>query len=471
MVGPAVDADVTGNELDRSVVRELSTLRAEAAEQAGRHLVMAARLMGEDPELAYEHAMAARRCGPRVGIIREAVGIAAYNAEKWTEALAELRAARRISGGVEHWPMMADCERALGRPERALAMAAAPEAAELDRAGRVELRIVVAGARADMGQLDAAVVTLQTADLQGPEGAQWVARLRCAYAAALEAVGRDDEARTWYERAAASDPEGETGAGDRLAELDGIVFYDDDDKDDEDDEDEDDSGARGDGAARDREVARGEGTDGDREDVRDAARESEGRAERIRDLREGATAVVAEPADLEDDNSHGEVDEPETVEAIGGEAKFAGKVGGEAKFAGKAGSEARFAGTADGEAVGAGTAGGEAKSAGTADGAAEAVVAAGGKADTVDATRLEETGSGAGNARRAAEGANAARVAAVEDARGAGGEADSGGAAGGQGPTETAPLRRPAVTAQLFLEPPVGAQLEFDDADEDELDE
>lgn len=215
------------------MVRELSTLRAEQAEQAGMHLVMTARLLDEDPDLALEHALAARRQGPRVGVIREAVGIASYRAGKWTEALAELRAARRISGGVEHWPMMADCERALGRPERTLAMAAAPEADQLDRAGRVEMRIVVAGARADMGQLAAAVVTLQTPDLNGPEAAQWVGRLRAAYAAALEAVGRDEEARTWWERAAASDPEGDTGAAERLAELDGVVFFDDDDEDDE----------------------------------------------------------------------------------------------------------------------------------------------------------------------------------------------------------------------------------------------
>lgn len=226
---PVLDEDVTGRELDRSVVRELSTLRAEVSEQAGKHLVMAARLLGSDPDLAYEHAMAARRHGPRVGVIREAVGLAAYHAGKWTEALAELRASRRISGGVEHWPTMADCERALGRPERALAMAAAPEAAQLDQAGRVEMRIVVAGARTDLGQLDAAVVTLQTSDLQAPHQASWVARLRCAYAVALEAVGRDEDARIWYERAAQADLEGDTGAAERLAELDGVVFFDEDD--------------------------------------------------------------------------------------------------------------------------------------------------------------------------------------------------------------------------------------------------
>jgi tetratricopeptide (TPR) repeat protein len=185
---------------------------------------MAARLLDDDPDAAYEHALAARRCGPRVGVIREAVGLAAYASGRWAEALAELRTARRISGISEHWPVMADCERALGRPERALQMAADPEAKKLDRAGLVELRIVVAGARADLGQLDAAVVTLQTPDLNEAAVTPWSARLRYAYAAALEAVGRDTDARLWYTRAAEVDPDGTSGAAERLLELDGIVF-------------------------------------------------------------------------------------------------------------------------------------------------------------------------------------------------------------------------------------------------------
>jgi tetratricopeptide (TPR) repeat protein len=222
--GPAIDRDVTGEELDKDVRRELTTLRAEAAESAAKHLVMVARLLDEDPEAAYGHAEAARKHGPRVAVIREALGVAAYRAGKYAEALAELRAARRISGDQEHWPMMADCERALGRPEKALQMAAAPEVAALSRAGKVEMRIVAAGARADLGQLDAAVVTLQSPELNDKKSSGWLPRLRFAYAAALEAVGRHDEARSWFERAAEADPDGLTDAAEKLAELDGVIF-------------------------------------------------------------------------------------------------------------------------------------------------------------------------------------------------------------------------------------------------------
>jgi hypothetical protein len=105
-------------------------------------------------------------------------------------------------------------------------MVADPEARRLNRAGVVELRIVAAGARTDLGQLEAAVVTLQTPDLNESAVAPWSARLRCAYAGALEAVGREAEARLWYSRAAEVDPEGESGAAERLLELDGVEFVD-----------------------------------------------------------------------------------------------------------------------------------------------------------------------------------------------------------------------------------------------------
>lgn len=124
--------------------------------------------------------------------------------------------------------MIADCERGLGRPERALALASSPEAGGLDNSGKVEMLIVAAGARRDLGQNEAAVLTLQVPALRARTQADWLARLRYAYADALLAVGRRDEARTWFERAAAADPEARTEAQERLDELDGVVFAEED---------------------------------------------------------------------------------------------------------------------------------------------------------------------------------------------------------------------------------------------------
>ncbi|HSA51244.1 MAG TPA: hypothetical protein VLH10_14220 [Yinghuangia sp.] len=196
------------------------------ADEVAKNLVMTGRLIDEDPELAYRYSRVALRLASRVAAVREAAGIAAYMTSRYTEALSELRAARRMTGSAEHWAVMADCERGLGRPERALQMAGAPEVKELDKAAQIELRIVAAGARRDMGQLDAAVVTLQVPELNAQGGKEWTARLRYAYADALFAVGREDEARDWFARAADADADGSTGAAERLAELDGLEFVD-----------------------------------------------------------------------------------------------------------------------------------------------------------------------------------------------------------------------------------------------------
>jgi hypothetical protein len=161
-------------------------------------------------------------------VVREAAGLAAYRCDRFDEALRELRTARRLTGSQEHLPVMADCERGLGRPERAIAMLTSPEAASLDRRGALELLIVAAGARLDLGQPGAAVVMLEVPELRAalrPETAEAQARLWSAYSDALAAAGRTDEARTWLERAAAADEEGVTGAAERLG-LDGTDITD-----------------------------------------------------------------------------------------------------------------------------------------------------------------------------------------------------------------------------------------------------
>ncbi len=191
-----------------------------------KNLVMVARLLDEDPEGAYGYSKVALRLASRVGAVREAAGFAAYATQNYAEALAEFRAARRMTGGVELWPLMADCERGLGRPEKALEMAGASEVRKLDKAGQVEMRLVAAGARRDMGQLDAAIVTLQSPELASGSVQPWTARLRYAYADALLTAGREAEAREWFAKALESDREGRTDASDRLAELDGVEFVD-----------------------------------------------------------------------------------------------------------------------------------------------------------------------------------------------------------------------------------------------------
>jgi tetratricopeptide (TPR) repeat protein len=207
---------VQATDLDRVTLNSLRTLPEGLAELVARHLAAAALVLADDPQEALAHARAAARRAGRVAVVREAAGVAAYAAEDYGSALTELKAAARISGSSEYLPMIADCERGLGRPERALALASSPEAGTLDRDGKVEMLIVAAGARRDLGQPEAAVLTLQVPALKSKAGGQWLARLRYAYADALAEVGRRAEARQWFVRAAEADPECLTDASERV---------------------------------------------------------------------------------------------------------------------------------------------------------------------------------------------------------------------------------------------------------------
>ncbi|RCW44731.1 hypothetical protein DFQ14_104322 [Halopolyspora algeriensis] len=216
---PELPEDVQPSELHGDVRRELRGLPKALADQVAGHLVAAGTLMESDPQQALTHARFARRRAARVAAVREANGLTAYHAGEWSEALTELRAARRMSGGAGHMAIMADCERALGRSQRAVELSRSPEAAELDAWQAAELRIVVAGARRDLGQIDASVVGLQTPDLDPQRQDPWSARLFYAYADNLLAAGRVEEAFTWFVHAAHADDEGETDAPERLDEL------------------------------------------------------------------------------------------------------------------------------------------------------------------------------------------------------------------------------------------------------------
>ena len=232
---------------------ELAGLGRELAAETGAHLAAAGFFFESDPERAWAHSVAARRRASRLGVVRETAGLAAYRAGLYAEALSELRTARRMTGSNVHLPVMADSERGLGRPERALEVAHSPEARTLDRNAKIELLIVESGARNDLGEHDAAVVVLQIPELDTPSNSPTLARLRFAYSEALNRAAREREAATWRERAMDSDRDGTAS-----------LYADPDDEEivdllegDEDDDGEDEA------ASGEREVAdRADGSDG-----------------------------------------------------------------------------------------------------------------------------------------------------------------------------------------------------------------
>jgi hypothetical protein len=193
VVAPELPDDVVAGDLDRSVRSRLRTLSKDNADGVARHLVMAGRVLDEDPELAYAHAQAAVRRAGRVDVVREAAALAAYRTGRYAEALRELRTVRRLNGSDEHLPLMADCERGLGRPERAISLAAEESARSLPDELQVELAMVVSGARLDLAEPDAAVAALSTPVVRAARGEQRV-RVAEALVTALRAAGREDEA-------------------------------------------------------------------------------------------------------------------------------------------------------------------------------------------------------------------------------------------------------------------------------------
>lgn len=223
------DIEFDYDDLDKETKGQLRTLNKQLAELVGKRMLATAALLEDDPDMALQHALYARSKASRVAAVREVAGVAAYYNGDWKLALAELKAAQRLTGTPDHVAMIADCERALDRPERAIDLYREQgNNKKIALATRVELLIVAAGARRDMGMGEAATVMLQVKLLNSQVKEEWVARLRFAYAEALLDDGRDKEGRRWLQKAVDADITGVIGASDRLLELDGVELQEDD---------------------------------------------------------------------------------------------------------------------------------------------------------------------------------------------------------------------------------------------------
>ena len=221
---PTVPENTDLRELPRAVRAELRGLPVELADLVAAHLVMAGKLIETDPQTAFAHAEAARRRASRLPIAREASAETAYAAGEYAHALNEYRALRRMTGGTEYLPVMADCERALGRPQAALRLAREAADLELTPDAQVEMIIVEAGARDDLGQGDEARRLLRSAVERIRRPAMPAARLRYAYADLLLADGDTTAAHRFFAEAADLDPDGEIDSIERVDELEGMVI-------------------------------------------------------------------------------------------------------------------------------------------------------------------------------------------------------------------------------------------------------
>jgi hypothetical protein len=198
---PEIPEDVKPGDLDRIARNELKTLSKDNAEGVAQHLVMAARLIEEDPELAHRHATSAARRAGRIAVVRESLAITAYAVGDYALALRELRTYRRISGKDDQLALMVDSERGQGRPDKALELGRSVPKETLPAAEQVALAIAMSGARLDLGQTEAALDELSIAQLNRDVAYSYSADLFHAYAEVLEELGRSDEADAWRQRA------------------------------------------------------------------------------------------------------------------------------------------------------------------------------------------------------------------------------------------------------------------------------
>ena len=186
---PELPPEITGEELEKRDRYQLSGLAKENADTVAKHLVALSMFLDVDPERAYWHGQSASFRAGRLALVRERAGIAALKSGRFDVAQKELKAAFRISGNQAILAHIAETERSLGNPRKGLETIGKVDQSKLKDAEEVELRIVSAACRLDLGQADAAVVTLTCKQLNNKE-ATWSERLQSAYANALKAAGR-----------------------------------------------------------------------------------------------------------------------------------------------------------------------------------------------------------------------------------------------------------------------------------------
>lgn len=207
--------------LPREIVSELrQTARAGKADDAISRLERAVELLERgDAKGAAAEAHKAKDLAPRSPAVREVLGMADYQLERFQEALTEMQAYRRMSGRADQNHIIADSLRAVGRPERAISLAEETLAARgVPLAAKAESVIVAASALADQGKFDQALGLLRRVrtrdDVAGPE----VLRVWYVTGDILERAGRPQDAVREFRKIVRHDA-GAFDAAERAAAL------------------------------------------------------------------------------------------------------------------------------------------------------------------------------------------------------------------------------------------------------------
>lgn len=180
--------------LSKDEKERLRGLSKEHAENIGLHILAAYALEESDPKAALDHAKWVARQASRIDFARETLAFITYRQGDYKTALREFRTAQRMNGYDDYMPFIADCERGLGNPKKAVEIALSDEAKGLNGEAKAELFLVYAGALGDLGLWDKAIEVVHKLDTS--KGLPGAYRMRALQAEQyfLEEAGRGDEA-------------------------------------------------------------------------------------------------------------------------------------------------------------------------------------------------------------------------------------------------------------------------------------
>ena len=191
---PRMPKGLTWSMLSKDERERLRGLSKEHAENVGLHILAAYTLIDDEPKAALEHAQWAARQASRIDFAREVLAFVAYRCGNYKLALREFRTAHRMNGYPDYLPFIADCERGLGQPKKAIEVALSDDAKLLRGDAKAEMFLVYAGALADLEHWDKAIAIAHT--LGTSKGISGGYRMRALQAEQnfLEEAGRTDEA-------------------------------------------------------------------------------------------------------------------------------------------------------------------------------------------------------------------------------------------------------------------------------------
>ena len=180
--------------LSKDEKERLRGLAKEHAENIGLHILAAFALEEDDPQGALAHANWVAKQASRIDFARETLAFIAYRQADYKLALREFRTAYRMNGYTDYLPFIADCERGVGAPKKAIELALSDEAKTLEGESKAELFLVYAGALADLGLSDKAIEVVHK--LGHSHGLDGPYRMRAIQAEQyfLEESGRTDQA-------------------------------------------------------------------------------------------------------------------------------------------------------------------------------------------------------------------------------------------------------------------------------------